>query len=350
MEINKNLNAPVEEKSKVSQYYVISDNGITIEINEDIKPTEIVDYPHLYHANKEVEDSFPYIIPSKRGRWMMFIENNVDFDQKWKDCCKLYDQRKLIGIRYLTCSTGCKTNPAFKKYNVIIFHCGPASDRTKMIEFGLNLLKYIPYCSQNGYIAYKSREQTKKLNTPTDNSDNSYLYRIPVPRDGSSNEKLKSNRFFVRSENLEELNNFIEVDEDIKPSAILDYFYLHHQNMNILNLFPDLRSNSRGQWNMFFKDAEDFDNKWKDCCKLYQEGKLIGIRSIKCTTGGHKKNHFRSENKIIFICGPANDKSKMLEYGKNLLKCIPYCSDSGYMTFKSKEGNSMYRIPVPKSY
>lgn len=36
-----------------------------------------------------------------------------------------------------------------------------------------------------------------------------------------------------------------------------------------------------GSWMMFFENLEDLDQKWKVCGKLYDEGKLIGIQSLK---------------------------------------------------------------------
>ncbi len=44
-----------------------------------------------------------------------------------------------------------------------------------------------------------------------------------------------------------------------------------------------------------------------------------------------------SSKVMIFYCGPADNKARMTEIGRNLLQQIPYFNRSGVMPFKSDE-------------
>ena len=65
---------------------------------------------------------------------------------------------------------------------------------------------------------------------------------------------------------------------------------------------------------------------------------------------------------IMFYCGPDNDTFQMKQYGKNLLKFIPYTNSKfGYMHYKTEEQtkggsyatrqgkNHAYKLEVPRS-
>lgn len=182
MENKENLNEFSYENTKVKQYFVFSDTDTRIEMDENIQPTEISDYPFLYHKNTNILKSFTYLPSKLYGKWMMFFDHADDFDKKWKDSCKLYDEGKLCGIRSMKCSTK-YINPRASDHTtgVILFYCGPMTDESKMLEYGKNLLDHIPYYTKYGFMFYKSDEQTYQGTRATGNRSNS-LYRIPVPK------------------------------------------------------------------------------------------------------------------------------------------------------------------------
>lgn len=117
---------------------------------------------------------------------------------------------------------------------------------------------------------------------------------------------------------------------------------------------PDLN----GKWMMFFKKGEEMDQKWKEACDLYRQGKLDGIASMKVSTSMHDpvRSSDTTNGVICFYCGPANDEAALMTYGKNLLKNISY--NSKFLRYKSDEQtrsgtaatgqkiNSMYTIQV----
>lgn len=109
---------------------------------------------------------------------------------------------------------------------------------------------------------------------------------------------------------------------------------------------------------MFFKKGEEMDEKWKVACDLYHQGKLTGIRSMKVSTTLYdpKRTSDVTNSVICFYCGPANDETSLMAYGKNLLTHISY--GSNFLNYRSdaqtragtfatgQKINSMYRIKV----
>lgn len=117
---------------------------------------------------------------------------------------------------------------------------------------------------------------------------------------------------------------------------------------------PDLN----GKWMMFFKKGDEMDQKWKEACDLYRQGKLDGIRCMKVSAGLHDPERASDDihGVICFYCGPANDEAALMTYGKSLLRNISY--NSKFMRYKSdkqtragtfatgQKVNSMYTIKV----
>lgn len=155
---------------------------IQVKILKKKKPTETDDECWLYHYNSDIsEEEFRRMGEIEMGKWMMFIKKS-ELDQMWENCCNLYDASKLNGIVSMKCSTNYK-NPRSSNdaLGVIIFYCGPSSDECKMLEYGKNLLKFIPYYNNYGHMAYKSDVQTLRGTRKTGQTKN-WLYKLPVPK------------------------------------------------------------------------------------------------------------------------------------------------------------------------
>lgn len=157
-------------------------NQCTENSSKNIKiPTETYDECWLYHVDYDIAEEYETMDSIEMGKWMMFIKKS-ELDQVWKTCCNLYDEGKLTGIKCMKCSTNYK-NPRSSddSSGVIIIYCGPASDECKMLEYGKNLLKYIPYYNSYGIMAYKSDIQTICGTRKTGQTKN-HLYKIRVPK------------------------------------------------------------------------------------------------------------------------------------------------------------------------
>ena len=62
-----------------------------------------------------------------------------------------------------------------------------------------------------------------------------------------------------------------------------------------------------------------------------------------------KKNQKKGYGVISFLCGPEDDKEKVVSCGKNLLKHIPYVNESGEMFYKTRSKlKASYKIDVSK--
>lgn len=151
----------------------------------------------------------------------------------------------------------------------------------------------------------------------------------------------------------------ILINTNVKPSGVDNFGWIycvdediHEQEQSKFD--PDLN----GKWMMFFKKGVEMDGKWKQACDLYRQGKLDGITSMKVSTLMHDpvRTSNTANGVICFYCGPSNDQSALMIYGKNLLRNIAY--DCTFMRYKSDEQtmggtvatgqkiNSMYKIQV----
>lgn len=210
----------------------------------------------------------------------------------------------------------------------------------------------VPYYSNSDYIKFMISLTDKQALKNTRATVVNSLYRISVPINESSDIEISQILLMPEKKNKKNL----KIHENRIPTEILDYEFVNYINRPIYNeIYNSFSYELRklfGSWRMYFKQAENFDKKWKECCKLYDEGKLTGIQELKCSTGCPNSMLTDPTTGVIFFyTGPGNDQSKMLEYGINLLNYIPYYHDSGFMEygFKKDLNDIRYRIPVPKN-
>ena len=80
----------------------------------------------------------------------------------------------------------------------------------------------------------------------------------------------------------------------------------------------------KGKWMLYFNN-ENIDEKWKLAKKLYNDDKLYGITSMKCST--NKKNERANDENtkvIILYCDDSYNKDYIMKIGKNLYKNFNY--------------------------
>lgn len=118
------------------------------------------------------------------------------------------------------------------------------------------------------------------------------------------------------------------------PTEVFDQPFLYAQCKDADEKYGNYDKNDCGKWMMFF-NKNVLDDKWKEACRLFYGNHLIGIHSMKVSTGySNPRASNNSSRVIIFYCGPCNDEAKMIEYGKNLLNVFPY-RENPYMYYKS---------------
>jgi hypothetical protein len=144
------------------------------------------------------------------------------------------------------------------------------------------------------------------------------------------------------------------MDKILLPSKINTHYWIHCIDKKIEKTYPHID----GKYVMFFP-KDELDERWKEANILYKSGKLIGINSMKVST---QKKNAEGINKykngvIIFYCGPSENKERILEYGRNLLKLIYYNdsnlyykSEKSHLRDNSRRYSNLYTIDVDDFY
>lgn len=117
----------------------------------------------------------------------------------------------------------------------------------------------------------------------------------------------------------------------MEPTKVDDQYWMSCEDPKLSKRWP----HDDGKWMMFIP-KERLDEVWQRAQDFYLVGKLTGISRMKVSTA--KDNPRASDDStgvIIFYCGPSDDEEIVLEYGRNLLRLIPYTSPNGYMYYKS---------------
>ncbi|UJR07960.1 hypothetical protein I4U23_012239 [Adineta vaga] len=123
------------------------------------------------------------------------------------------------------------------------------------------------------------------------------------------------------------------VDSNPKPTEVTDSFWLFEYNEEIARNSPSVD----GKWLQFY-DLSQLDTMWEYAKAKYRAGRLIGIHSLKVSTGRpNQRASNASQGVIIFYCGPSVDEQRIRMIGQKLLEEIPYKSWSGWMSFKTDE-------------
>jgi hypothetical protein len=79
-----------------------------------------------------------------------------------------------------------------------------------------------------------------------------------------------------------------------------------------------------GKWMLFYPKSK-LDLKWKEFCNLWDEKKLPGILSMKCSTSlKSSRSSSDSEGVIILYCNNSSNETEIINIGKSL---IPYIQD-----------------------
>lgn len=151
--------------------------------------------------------------------------------------------------------------------------------------------------------------------TPTQENNNRFLYHENIAIINDFYERLRTEPINVSLERL--LNSNIEPNEAFQQILFPKLSCIENTYLKT--------ANTLGKWMMFFKKEVDFDQKWLDCCKLYNENKLFGIVALMCTTDFYNEKHDRDIGVIFFYC-ESDDILKLAEYGINLLNYIPQAS------------------------
>jgi hypothetical protein len=101
------------------------------------------------------------------------------------------------------------------------------------------------------------------------------------------------------------------------PTETTDQYWVYH---GISSIEPK----DVGKW-MLFYPTSTLDLKWVEFCSLYDESKLPGILSMKCSTSlKNSRSSNDSEGVIILYCNNSSNETEILNIGNRL---VPYIQD-----------------------
>ena len=102
------------------------------------------------------------------------------------------------------------------------------------------------------------------------------------------------------------------------PTEITDSYWVFHGTSNAKE------KKDVGKW-MLFYPKNMLDKKWKEMCILWDNNKLLGVLSMKCSTGKlNPRSSNDDEGIIILYCNNSGDEHEIMRIGKNI---IPYIQD-----------------------
>ena len=119
-------------------------------------PTSVTDAPWIYERQAENVKRNYYPLPEESGKWMMFYHVS-QIDDVWSRATQLYRSGQLPDIRSMKVSTAMPTEYS-PDQKVLIFYCGPASNKNKMLAIGRDLVEKMEYSEP--HISYKTDLQT----------------------------------------------------------------------------------------------------------------------------------------------------------------------------------------------
>jgi hypothetical protein len=74
---------------------------------------------------------------------------------------------------------------------------------------------------------------------------------------------------------------------------------------------------------MLFYPKEMLDIKWKEMCNLWDNNKLLGVLSMKCSTGlKNERSSNDNEGVIILYCNNSGNEDEIMRIGKNIILYI----------------------------
>ncbi|KAL3070638.1 hypothetical protein niasHT_032428 [Heterodera trifolii] len=164
----------------------------------------------------------------------------------------------------------------------------------------------------NVYVAPHLREKEKKMpKTPNTKAAEN------LPAEGN---RRCSGGNYVPVSSITHPNNRSKpyINTDKKPSEEKQMPFLYAENATQIRAHQNYSTEESGKWMMFFEKGRELDDHWDMAKRLYSEGKLDGITSMKVSTA--------------FDNPRASNNRKMVTIGHNLLSHIPY---NNHMAYKS---------------
>ena len=103
----------------------------------------------------------------------------------------------------------------------------------------------------------------------------------------------------------------------VTPTETTNWYWVYHGKASI-----ELKD--VGKWMLFYPKSK-LDSKWAEFCSLYDETKLPGVLSMKCSTSlKSSRSSNDTEGVIILYCNNSSNETEILNIGNHL---VPYIQD-----------------------
>jgi hypothetical protein len=141
----------------------------------------------------------------------------------------------------------------------------------------------------------------------------------------------------------------------LTPTETTDSYWVYHGISSIER--KDIKD--VGKWMLFYPKSK-LDSKWVELCGLYDETKLTGILSMKCSTSlKSSRSSNDDEGVIILYCNNSSSETEILNIGNGLMhyiqdypsKTIYYKTDTQTRAGTIATGtiaNHTYKITIEK--
>ena len=101
------------------------------------------------------------------------------------------------------------------------------------------------------------------------------------------------------------------------PTQITNAYWIYHGGLDVI--FIDT-----GKWMLFYPKLL-LDSKWIELCNLFDNGKLFGVVSMKCSTSMKNPRSSTSNNDngvIILYCNYSSNEEEIMNIGKKIVYYI----------------------------
>ncbi|XP_070175202.1 uncharacterized protein [Littorina saxatilis] len=119
-------------------------------------PSSTTTEEYIWEFRQENRDNNDYPL-TESGKWMMFYALR-ELDEAWERARDMYRSGQLPSICGMKVSTAYPSPENRTNQGVLIFYCGPASDKNKMLAIGRDVAEKMRY--GKAHIAYKTDAQT----------------------------------------------------------------------------------------------------------------------------------------------------------------------------------------------
>ena len=169
-------------------------------------------------------------------------------------------------------------------------------------------------------VPYAKKDEVKNLGARWD----------PIKRKWYINEDNVNKEFLLeRWGDEEESSEDLLENTENNPEYILDWIY------ESLDIYDNIENISNtGKWLLFYH-KHDIPDRWNEIVKLYRDGQLDGVMSMKRSTLlPNDRSSCKNTGVIILYCNKSEDEERIMGIGRNIILKTRY-DFQDHITYKA---------------